>query len=527
MSVMWVFAVLLIVFSMASSAAVRPPSIAPGSDRAAGCGEIPAGHSDALDGPLGRVGRASAVCSEPLWSRALDPDRPRRDVAVETLLSDFDGDGANELVVAAIGRKGPWFAALLEPMTGEERWRVTFPARPVVGAADLGRGGGDELIAAHGREIVILDGIDGEPIRSTRIRNWIGELDVGVIDGDGVPDIIYTAGAMKDDLLIALSGADLSEIWLITAAEESGPFARGFGELTVEDTDGDRLDEILVTENANTLVCLGAHGEERWRAHLGDKGRYVPAGVASDRPVMCDLTGDGTNEVAIGCFAGALMIMDATTGDVLRRMQFGVESHAGFARNRRIPRRIREMLAKSGEPLFGLTPVDLDGRPGDELVFGCSDGFLYAVAPAGGEVLWRFDTRHTVYEACVSLELTGDGRADILAWDAGALYMLDGRRGTSLPGSPLPFGAARVHSDDLDGDGFLEIIAAGIGGRGVGVWPTRIAAFSPASGLARQRAGEGGAQPEPRSGPALPGVLEVPRRDAVGSRQNEGGSGGD
>ena len=94
-------------------------------------------------------------------------------------------------------------------------------------------------------------------------------------------------------------------------------FGDGLSKLKCADIDGDGASEILVVENANVLRCISSSGDDLWSLTLGGKGRLNPEGVASNLPVVADLTGDGYNEVAIGCFAGALVVMDGATGDEL------------------------------------------------------------------------------------------------------------------------------------------------------------------------------------------------------------------
>jgi hypothetical protein len=188
--------------------------------------------------------------------------------------------------------------------------------------------------------------------------------------------------------------------------------------------------------------------------------------------------------------------MDARTGDVLDRFQFGVESHGAHLTNEKIPRFIRNALSTTGEPVNCLTVVELDGGPGSELVLGCSDGFLYACDPGSGDVMWRFDTLETVYDPCVLVRPTdvpstdersvddelrdsGDGltdeadalaTCDLLAWDVEGVYLLDGRTGLARAGFSEVPGAARVLPCDLDGAGALEIIHVASEARRVTAW---------------------------------------------------------
>jgi outer membrane protein assembly factor BamB len=196
-----------------------------------------------------------------------------------------------------------------------------------------------------------------------------------------------------------------------------------------------------VAENGNHLLCLSGDGDLLWDVGLGKCERLNPEGVVSSVPVVADIDGDGNAELAVGCFGGAVVIMHARTGEVFDRFQFGIESHERHLANEKIPRFIRDALSKTGEPVNCLTAVELDGSAGCELVLGCSDGFLYACDPGSGDTMWRFDTLETVYDPCVlvgaagdpSVDTVGGGTYDLLAWDVGGVYLLDGRTGLARP----------------------------------------------------------------------------------------------
>ncbi len=441
--------------------------------------------------------------TEILWERTVS-------LPGQTLLSgavaDLDGDGLDEVLLHGGRRNDPSQIAVLDGADGHELWRAALAGRSCVVTADLDEDGSAEVVVACGSELSVLDGATGKLVLGTTLRGTIGDLVCARVcarpgDGSGGsggfgPGIIYTAGKKRDDVMAALSGENLHELWTRDAASGRGPFARGFTHPSAWDVDGDGRDEVLVAENGNHLLCLSGDGELLWDVGLGKCERLDPEGVVSSTPVVADLLGDGIAELAVGCFAGALVVMDARTGDVLDRFQFGVESHETHLTNEKIPRFIRNALSTTGEPVNCLTVVELDGGPGSELVLGCSDGFLYACDPGSGDVMWRFDTLETVYDPCVLVRPTdvpstdersvddqlrdsGDGltdeaagfpTCDLLAWDVEGVYLLDGRTGLARGGFGDVPGAARVLPCDLDGAGALEIIHVASETRRVTAW---------------------------------------------------------
>jgi outer membrane protein assembly factor BamB len=301
--------------------------------------------------------------------------------------------------------------------------------------------------------------------------------------------LVYTAGPKRDDVLVALD-RELEELWSLEAADGDGPFARGFTYPGAMDADGDGREELLVAENGNHLLCLSADGELLWDMGLGRAQRLNPEGVVSCMPVAGGFFGDGATELAVGCYAGAVVVIDPAGGEVLDRVQFGVGSHESHLSNERIPRFIRNALSATGEPVNCLTPLELDGGPGCELVLGCSDGFLYAYDPGSGEVMWRFDTLGEVYDPCVRVTREGGSTDDVLAWDEEGAYLLDGRTGRLLGGFGDVGGAGGGLACNLIGTPTAEFVHIAPVGGAVTVWR------SAAARLAGDATADGAQPPE-------------------------------
>jgi len=465
------------------------------------------------------AGPGPGFTTEVLWEQTMS--LPGKSL-LSGVVADLDGDGLDEVLLHCARRNDPSLVAVLDGTDGRELWRASFSGRSCVVTADIDGDGIAEVVVACGAELSVLDGATGELVLGTALRGTIGDLvrarvrtrpggGGGGSDGFG-PGIIYTAGKKRDDVMVALGGGDLHELWARDAASGRGPFARGFTHPSAWDVDGDGGDEVLVAENGNHLLCLSGSGELLWDVGLGKCERLDPGGVVSCTPVVADLLGDGVAELAVGCFAGAVVVMDARTGDVLDRVQFGVESHETHLTNEKIPRFIRDALSATGEPVNCLTVVELDGGPGSELVLGCSDGFLYACDPGSGDAMWRFDTLKTVYDPCVLVratdersaadrprdpgdDLTNEGgtlaTCDLLAWDVEGVYLLDGRTGLARAGFGGVLGAARVLPCDLDGAGAPEIVHVALETRRVTAWRCVAVGDSGASGPAGDAAASG------------------------------------
>jgi outer membrane protein assembly factor BamB len=416
--------------------------------------------------------------------------------------ADLDGDGLCEIVLHSGRREERSHVAALEGAAGRELWRAAFPQRSCAVPCDMDADGAAEVVVACGEELVVLDGATGKRKGEAALMARIGDLvrtRAEVSPGAAGPVLIYTGGPKRDDVLVAL-GSGLEELWSREAGDGKGPFARGFTYPCAMDVDGDGRVEVVVAENGNHLVCLSEAGELVWDVGLGRAERLKPEGVISCAPVAADFFGDGATELAVGCLAGAVAVIDPVRGDVLDRAQFGVESHEAHLTNEKIPRFIRNVLSETGEPVNCLTPAELDGDPGYELAVGCSDGFLYAYDPGSGEVMWRFDTLGEVYDPCLRVVgrsgRTGDAGAsgatdDLLAWDEKGIYLLDGETGVPRQAFGDVGGAGGGLACDLTGTAAAEFIRLAPVGGAVTAW--MFTAAGPAASAAT-----GGQAPESR-----------------------------
>jgi len=427
-----------------------------------------------VDNASGR-GSSPAATTEPagqhdmLWSAEI----PVEDIFSVELEAVGFGPGDSErgvgedptgvLVVVRSRTAGP-HVELREGLTGELLWR-RLPGGAAGESAFASPVSESECVVAAGSTLLFVNR-EGAVIGSARLpgllRSAAGSGSLACVCA-GSPETGFA-----DSLVLFERGpgsgansAQAVRVWSRALVDRNTRFDDGFSRPVFADTNGDGRDELLVVERMNEIVCRADTGNERWRVILGEKSRFKPIGVASADPVVADVTGDGIPDVAVGCFAGAVVVLDGELGDEIARLQFGTEAHEAHLRGRRLSSFIRDALASTGEPIGDMLAVELNGIGGAELVFGCSDGFVYAVSPRSGETLWRFRPGNDVYGRPVAEP--GDARR-LVVWDEECLYVLDAVTGAELATLPRSSIAAAAVLGWSDAD-VTVAMADGLAGR--------------------------------------------------------------
>ncbi len=342
------------------------------------------------------------------------------------------------LLVAVESRTAGPLVELRDAAGGELLWR-RLPGGVVGGSLFAGLSELPECVVAAGSTLMFLEG-DGPAIASARLPGLLRSAAVG---GNRACACVGRPRSGFADSLVLFErrpgfgavGSSLVPAWSRALDDRNESFDDGFSRPVFGDTDGDGRDELLVIERMNEVVCRAEEGNERWRVTLGEKSRFKPIGVVSAKPVVADVTGDGIPDVVVGCFAGAVVVLDGELGEEIARLQFGTEAHEEHMKGRRLSAFIRDALASTGEPIGEILSVDLDGSAGKELVFGCSDGYVYAVSPRTGARLWRLRPGRDVYDRPVA-DPRDAGR--LVLWDEERVHVLDATTGVELATLSLP-----------------------------------------------------------------------------------------
>ena len=249
---------------------------------------------------------------------------------------------------------------------------------------------------------------------------------------------------------------------------------------------------ILVNSDSGEVVSLGSDGQPT--------AVYKMDHPVQASPVSIDVDADGYKEVIVKDNSGKVVVFDTTGGKKNEWMSgsylanvvwpFGIDASdidgdgipeifttdpSGANGTFKMWNNIGEVLAKFelSEASHGVPRIaDIDGDGTDDIVIAQCDGKVI-VCDKNGKVKhgWPFECGYSIYSAPNIIDLDGDGIPEIVfsgnngsytGEQAGCVIALDAA-GQMLEGFPKYIGKtiAPLTFADLDGNGTLEIIAAG------------------------------------------------------------------
>jgi hypothetical protein len=306
---------------------------------------------------------------------------------------------------------------------------------PIVGNLDDDNGDGyigagdtpDVLIVPNdGSGLTAVDGATGSVKWTSRAVTFsLGQVAIGDVDGDGVPEIVGSDGSSLPDQIVLMDNLGV-ERWRTRVRNRWGGLDL-YSALNpaIADMDNDGFAEIVAGSNilAYDGTLLGA-GREGVGACPNESGSYLEGSVA----VPVDVNGDGVLEVAVG---NAIYNMDGTTMHA-NGLDDGVVTVADF---------------------------DLDGEP--EFVVA-SGNDIYTLETDMSQTGWSDEFRGTNYIGPIAADdLDGDGQPEFVAAGASELvaYKWDGTRlwtqrvtDSSGASGPILF--------DFEMDGYPEVVYA-------------------------------------------------------------------
>ncbi len=368
------------------------------------------------------------------------------------VIEDFDGDGKKDIIFGATDGKVHIFSS-----TGKEIFRPPYwpkqtggPILADVQLADLDNDGRTEIVvASQDGKVYCLNALGREKwVLDTRGKILVSAPEIADVDGSGIRNVFIgsKAGTVSR---IDEQGHLLWEVRMNSSVSAA---------IVARDLNGNGVKEIIAKDDSGKVMVLNESGSQArgWPQETAANMTW-PFNVDAG-----DINGDGIKEIF------------TTTPD----RKFIMWDNEG--------KKISEFpLTDGAHTAPKLADLDGDGR--DEFVIAQADGTIVVCDKNGSpRPGWPFKTGHSIYHAPRILDIDGDGRLDMVftAWDpkgagikAGYVMALS-RNGTPLSGYPKFIGktVAPLTLADLNGDGFLEMIAAGginYTGKQLHVFPTR------------------------------------------------------
>jgi hypothetical protein len=356
------------------------------------------------------------------------------------VLTDMDGDGADEVVVGA-GRTEKNMLVLKGAGKFLQGWPQgtagEIASSPAVGDID-----GDEdpeivvgSFGAFDEKERLYDGwvhawhADGKPVTGWPVRaGWGIESTPALadLDADGKLDVVIGS---TDCRVYAWRG-DASPLpgW----PQQTGGIVTSSP--AVGDIDADGIPEVVSGCGDGNVYVWGPRGRAKpgWPHSTGLSIESSPA--------LADLDNDVCLEVIVGSNDGAVYVLDAQG------------------------RPLRGWPQKTGGPVRSSAAVaDLDGDGRPEIVSASWDHGVYVWRTDGRRVKgWPQFTGGPVKSSPILVDIDGDGQLDILVGAHDSRVWAWHASGEPVPGWPkttLLMNMATPAAGDIDGDGMVEIIA--------------------------------------------------------------------
>ncbi|MBF0547353.1 MAG: VCBS repeat-containing protein [Candidatus Riflebacteria bacterium] len=352
------------------------------------------------------------------------------------VFEDVDGDGVKDLIFGSTDGQVHIFSGKgKEIMAGLWPKQTGGPILSEVNVADLyGDGKKEVIVGSYDGKVYALNSF-GKELWTVDTRGTIqlSSPEVADVDGNGNLDVLL--GSRSGQILRINKTGSL--VWEIPMSSKIS------SRVSVADIDGDGKKEIICKDDNGTVTVLNSNG----CARAGWPQSTVPNQEWPFEASTADLDGDGVKEVFTTTPDKKLLIWN-TEGKLQKTIPLSDGAHC----------------APKVADLFGTGKL--------QFVIAQADGAINVIDREGNSYPgFPFKTNHSIYSAPQIIDLDGDGCLDIVftAWNpegvgkqAGYIMAIS-REGKPLPGYPKFIGKsiAPLAFADLDGDGYLEMIAAG------------------------------------------------------------------
>lgn len=366
------------------------------------------------------------------------------------VISDVDGDGIKDLIFGSTDGKIHIYSAAGNEILRPPYWpkQVDAPVMAGIEVADL-KGDGELSILASSRDNTLycidMKGKERWKVAASGTNDLFVPLvrDVAESDPSKVVWIVSNKGSGAGEAIALKEGLEpepLSVGWSIKAP------------IQVIDTDKNGYKNVVIKDHDGMITVFDESGEvtAEWKSFVNFSRTDWPFQVGTS-----DIDGDGFPEIyttdSEHPFGGS--------------GEFNMWDAAG---NLKSSFKISD--AAHGAPVF----ADVDGDGMDDLIIAQRDGTVLVCDKNGKAKLgWPYKSIYTPYTTPVIIDIDGDGENDVVFTannetamghdeTKGCIIALD-KKGKILDGYPKFIGKtfAPLTFADLDGDGRLEMIAAG------------------------------------------------------------------
>jgi outer membrane protein assembly factor BamB len=375
-----------------------------------------------------RAPKPNSNAPQLLWRR---PGRGMSDGSrwLGPLAADLDGDGGNEIIVATQDASGR--AALMAYRhDGSRFWRArldqTSGAAPVWNAGALTFWWPGHFRAKEQTDLFVntrrglmhsdighlIDGRTGAIVWRQEKASWPGQFNWGYA---GIPPGVADLNGDGLDELISLY-----PVCFWVAAGRTGRLTRGvelasrkqlpawaaYGEPMVHRFTGRPGAEVLL-DSPYILALLDTNGAPVWhgvgRADYPTSANQGNAGqTTAVRHGLVDFDGDGVFEIGSAGYRDGVRAIDPRDGKIFWS------------------------LAAPTPTCHRVVAVDIDGRPGDELLYAASNKLIAITGDrASGKILWEWEGPASLSMLAVA-DVDEDGLAEIIVQAAdGTLFSVD------------------------------------------------------------------------------------------------------